>query len=122
MPASRRFRICGAAAEPFGLRAVFRLFALLLIALLIVLQIRLHAGNGGLDDVDRLQQALEAQRLENEALRRRNAALEAEVEGLKQGEDAVEERARSELGMTRSDEIFYRVIETEPPKPGPPRQ
>ncbi len=101
---------------------MFRLFALLLIALLIVLQIRLHVGNGGLDDVDRLQQALEAQRLENEELRRRNAALEAEVEGLKQGEDAVEERARSELGMTRSDEIFYRVIETDPPPPRPPRE
>jgi len=100
---------------------VFRLFTLLLIALFVLLFVRLHVGNGGLDDVARLEQALEEQRKENAQLRRRNAALEAEVEGLKQGEDAVEERARTELGMTRSDEIFYRVIESESP-PAKPRR
>ncbi len=94
---------------------MFRLFALLLLVLLVALQVRLHVGSGGLQEVERLQQALEAQRVENEELRRRNAALAAEVEDLKSGDAAVEERARSELGMVRQDETFYRVIE---PKPG----
>lgn len=95
---------------------MFRLFALLLLALLVALQVRLHVGSGGLQEVERLQQALEAQRIENEALRRRNAALAAEVEDLKSGDAAVEERARTELGMVRQDETFYRVIE---PRPDP---
>ena len=95
---------------------MFRLFALLLLVLLVALQVRLHVGSGGLKEVERLQQALEAQRVENEELRRRNAALAAEVEDLKSGDAAVEERARTELGMVRQDETFYRVIE---PRPGP---
>jgi cell division protein FtsB len=92
---------------------VFRLFALLLVALLIALQLRLHVGSGGLREVQQLQAAVEAQREENAELQRRNAALAAEVEDLKQGEDAVEERARAELGMVKEDEVFYRVIEKE---------
>lgn len=95
---------------------MFRLFALLLLVLLVALQVRLHVGSGGLQEVERLQQALEAQRVENEELRRRNAALAAEVEDLKSGDAAVEERARTELGMVRQDETFYRVIE---PRPDP---
>ena len=54
---------------------------------------------------------LAEQRDENERLAERNAALEAEVLDLKQGLDAVEERARSELGMIKEDEVFYQIVE-----------
>jgi cell division protein FtsB len=55
-----------------------------------------------------------AQRLKNEELRTRNAALDAEVRDLKQGYDAIEERARAELGMIRQDELFFQVLSAAP--------
>jgi cell division protein FtsB len=58
-----------------------------------------------------LDRQLEAQRQSNEQLRARNAALDAEVRDLKTGYDAIEERARSELGMIRQDEVFYQVLQ-----------
>jgi cell division protein FtsB len=58
-----------------------------------------------------LQQQVEQQTHENAGLAQRNAALAAEVEDLKSGEAAVEERARSELGMIKPGETFYRVVE-----------
>jgi cell division protein FtsB len=60
-----------------------------------------------------LRQQVEQQAHENEGLKQRNAALAAEVEDLKSGEAAVEERARSELGMIKPGETFYRVVEPE---------
>ena len=59
-------------------------------------------------DVD---QQLRAQREANLKLQSRNAALDAEVRDLKQGFDAIEERARSELGMIRQDEIFFQLLD-----------
>lgn len=88
---------------------------LLLAALLAALQYRLWSGEGGRPSVDALGQQVEAQRRENAGLQQRNDALAAEVEDLKSGEAAVEERARSELGMIRPGETFYRVIENAPP-------
>jgi cell division protein FtsB len=82
-----------------------------LVIVLLILQWRLWAGEGGISDLRQLEQQLAAQQAENEALRLRNEMLENEVLDLKTGLDAIEERARSELGMTREDEIFYRVIE-----------
>jgi cell division protein FtsB len=82
-----------------------------LVIVLLILQWRLWAGEGGVSDLRQLEQQLAAQQAENEALRLRNEMLENEVLDLKTGLDAIEERARSELGMTREDEIFYRVIE-----------
>jgi cell division protein FtsB len=77
----------------------------------LILQWRLWAGEGGVSELRQLEEQLMAQQSENEALRLRNQMLENEVLDLKTGLEAIEERARSDLGMTREDEIFYRVIE-----------
>lgn len=61
--------------------------------------------------MDRLEQRVAAQKAENEQLRTRNRALAADVEDLKTGREAIEERAREELGMVRDDEVFYQVVE-----------
>ena len=83
----------------------------LLIVVLILLQYKLWFGEGNLVDMWRLRTAIEAQAKENQRLRERNLALEAEVKDLKQGLEAVEERARSELGMVKKGETFYQIIE-----------
>jgi len=95
------------------------LIALWLLALLAFLPGRLWWGEGGRRSVAALHTQVEQQRHENEGLRQRNAALAAEVEDLKSGEAAVEERARSELGMIKPGETFYRVVEAKPQPPGP---
>jgi len=93
---------------------MFRLLVLLLLALLVALQVKLWAGSGGLAEVRRLERAVEQQRAENAELARRNEALAAEVEDLKRGQAAVEERARAELGMIKPGETLYRVVEPAP--------
>jgi len=94
---------------------VLRVLVLLLIALLAWLQYRLWFGNGGSRDVAALEQKVTQQARDNAGLEQRNHALAAEVEDLKSGEAAVEERARSELGMIKPGETFYRVVEPVPP-------
>ena len=84
---------------------------LALLALLAALQAKLWFGAGGLPDARKLEQAVTEQRAENARLQQRNDALGAEVEDLKSGEAAVEERARAELGMVKPGETFYRVVE-----------
>jgi cell division protein FtsB len=88
----------------------------LLVALLLLLQYRLWIGDGSLAEVWDLYQQVQAQQKENRQLRERNQALEAEVKDLKQGLEAIEERAREELGMIKRDETFYQVIEDPPVK------
>ncbi len=83
----------------------------LLLVLLLMLQYRLWVGDGSLAEVWDLYQQVEAQRDENQSLRERNQALEAEVQDLKQGLEAIEERAREELGMIKEGETFYQIIE-----------
>lgn len=90
-----------------------RLLIVLLILLLAALQVRLWFGDGSIPEVWRLERAAAEQRAENAELRERNRALAADVRDLKQGLDAVEERARSELGMVGRDETFYQVVETD---------
>lgn len=85
--------------------------ATILLSLLLVLQYTLWFGNGGLLRVWQLNSMVEEQKLENEKLADRNRALEAEVIDLKQGLDAIEERARSDLGMIKKDETFFQVVE-----------
>lgn len=88
-----------------------RWLTLALIALLLVLQYKLWVGEGSIAEIWSLYQAGEVQREENARLKERNAALEAEVQDLKQGLDAIEERARNELGMVKDDEVFYQIVE-----------
>lgn len=83
----------------------------ILIVVLLILQYKLWFGDGNMREVWALQQAIEEQKRENDRLRERNAALEAEVQDLKQGLEAIEERARNELGMIKKDETFFQVIE-----------
>ena len=87
------------------------LVALLMLALLGWLQFRLWFGVGGERQVDALSAQVEQQKAANIELQRRNDALAAEVRDLKEGVAAVEERARSELGMIKPGELFYRVVE-----------
>lgn len=83
----------------------------ILITLLILLQFKLWLGDGGISDVWRLNKSIQVQNQENIILKERNLALEAEVQDLKQGMNAIEERARNELGMIRKGETFYQVVE-----------
>jgi cell division protein FtsB len=84
---------------------------LALLLLVVYLQYRLWVGDGSLEEVWRLHGEVERQQVENAVLRERNNALDAEVLDLKQGLDAIEERAREELGMIKRQETFYEVIE-----------
>ena len=88
-----------------------RLLIGILLLTLVVLQYRLWVGEGSLAEVHALKEEISQQKAELEKLRQRNDALQAEVDDLKQGLEAVEERARSELGMIREGEVFYQVIE-----------
>jgi cell division protein FtsB len=84
---------------------------LILVILAVLLQYRLWFGDGGIVDVWNLHHAVAEQKQENAVLTERNKALEAEVKDLKQGMDAIEERARSELGMVKKDETFFQTVE-----------
>jgi cell division protein FtsB len=88
-----------------------RWLVLLLGTLLVILQYTLWVGDGSFAEVWRLHQEVESQREENESLSERNRALSAEVEDLKQGLEAIEERARVELGMIQEGEVFYQVVD-----------
>jgi cell division protein FtsB len=90
-----------------------RWIVLLMITLLVALQYALWVGDGSLAEVWRLHKAIGSQRVENEQLTERNRALAAEVEDLKQGLAAIEERARVELGMIREGEVFHQVVEND---------
>ena len=83
----------------------------LLVTLLALVQYRLWVGDESLAEVWRLRQAIEHQSAENVLLRSRNQRLEAEVHDLKNGLEAVEERARMELGMIRKGEIYFQIVE-----------
>ncbi|HEY5789295.1 MAG TPA: cell division protein FtsB [Gammaproteobacteria bacterium] len=86
-----------------------------LLLLVLALQAKLWFGDGGVRELQQLRRTLAVQEEENGLLRERNAALAAEVEDLRQGLAAVEERARSELGMIVRGEAFFQVIEEPPP-------
>ena len=83
----------------------------LLVLLLALVQFRLWVGEESLAEVWRLRQAIERQSLQNVLFKSRNQRLEAEVRDLKNGLEAVEERARLELGMIRRDEIYFQIVE-----------
>ena len=82
----------------------------ILVVLLIGLQYRLWVSDHGAREVWRLNRAIESQHAENRVLADRNRALVAEVRDLKEGLDAIEERARTELGMVGEAETYYQVM------------
>ena len=83
--------------------------SLVLLLLLALLQYRLWFGDGGVRDLGQIRERVETLDAANQPLRDRNARLAAEVLDLKTGLDAIEERARSDIGMVRRDERFYWV-------------
>ncbi|MGD9169486.1 MAG: cell division protein FtsB [Candidatus Thiodiazotropha sp.] len=87
-----------------------RVLVAILVGLLLFLQYRLWVGQGSLAEVNNLKQEISQLQEELVGLRDRNRALQAEVEDLRSGQTAIEERARSELGMIKEGETFYQVI------------
>ncbi len=83
----------------------------LLAALILALQFPLWLGKGGWLRVWEVDRQLDEQLARNGALEARNGSLAAEVSDLKQGLDAIEERARYELGMVRHDEVFFQFTD-----------
>jgi cell division protein FtsB len=106
-----------------------RLITLALAALLLLIQYPLWLGKGGWLAVADLENQLAASRARTEQLKARNAKLDSEVRDLKDGTEAVEERARYELGMIKQNEIFVQVLRkdekpvmmTPPPPPREPK-
>ncbi len=88
-----------------------RWLSLALVALIVLLQYPLWLGKGGWLRVWESDRQLQQQKEGNKKLEMRNAGLDAEVRDLKQGYDAIEERARFELGMVRQDEVFVQLPE-----------
>jgi len=81
-----------------------------LVFLLVLLQYQLWLGKGGWLKVLDLNYKIETQKNSNRKTQTRNAMLDAEVRDLKQGTEAIEERARSELGMVKGDEVFFQIV------------
>ena len=96
---------------------VQRVLTYTFLALLLLLQYPLWLGKGGWLRVWDLDRQVEGQKKTTEALKRRNAGMEAEVRDLKNGVGAVEERARFELGMVKDDEVFFQVLDASAPTP-----
>ncbi|HSS45966.1 MAG TPA: cell division protein FtsB [Burkholderiales bacterium] len=88
-----------------------KFFTLILIALIAAIQYPLWLGKGSWLRVWEIDRQLKEQRATNRGLQARNGALDAEVRDLKQGFEAIEERARSELGMIKQNEIFFQILD-----------
>ncbi len=93
---------------------------LIFVILIALLQYPLWLGKGSWLRVWDLSRQLASQQEKNSALKARNETLDAEVRDLKSGRAAIEERARSELGMVKQDEVFYQVLESSVTKPAIP--
>jgi cell division protein FtsB len=87
-----------------------RVFVVILSLLVVLLQCRMWVSDQGMHEVTRLRAAIEAQTAANRDQRDRNRQLAAEVDNLKVGFTAIEERARSELGMVGRGETFFQVV------------
>jgi cell division protein FtsB len=94
-----------------------KILAGVLAALIVLIQYPLWVGKGGWVRAWRLEQDVSKEASKNEGLERRNAGLAAEVRDLKTGTEAIEERARFELGMVKKDEVFFQVVEDKPGQP-----
>ena len=87
-----------------------RVVTYILLALLLLLQYPLWLGKGSWLKVWDMDKQVEAQKQINEQTQKRNASLDAEVRDLKNGTEAVEERARSEMGMVKQGEVFFQIV------------
>ncbi len=88
-----------------------KIIIIFLLTLLIWLQYKVWLQDGGIPEVLQLEHEIEVVRAEVKTLKERNASLNAEVKDLKKGLDAIEERARSEMGMLKEGEVYYQVIQ-----------
>lgn len=96
--------------------AVVRILAIIFAVLIVALQYPMWLGKGGWLRVRELDRQVAAQKNVNAELQTRNTVLDAEVRDLKQGVEAIEERARSELGMIRQDEVFFQLPQDAAPQ------
>lgn len=92
-----------------------RLLAVFLAVLIAALQWPLWVGKGGWLRVWQLDQQVAERKAQNLKVQERNDALDAEVRDLKTGTDAIEERARNELGMVKQDEVFFQILDKRKP-------
>lgn len=90
-----------------------RVFTAILFVLFVLLQYRLWFGKNSVPDYLALEQEVLRQQEVNEKLRQRNKLLYADTDDLKSGVEAIEERARNELGMIKENETFFRIIPTQ---------
>ncbi|MGN0901788.1 MAG: septum formation initiator family protein [Succinivibrio sp.] len=88
-----------------------KVFALVMLVFILVLGYDTMFGRNGIEQYHHTQEQLAAEENRRELLERRNQALEDEIADLRQGKKVTEDLARSELGMVKKDETFYRVIE-----------
>ena len=93
-----------------------KILASLLFLLLIVFQLQLWFGSHGVFQLWALRSTIDEARQENAQLTQRNEQLHAEVQQLKKGEEALEERARSQLGFIKDGEVFYRLVPAAKPE------
>jgi len=87
-----------------------RLFTLILILLLVLLQRQLWLGNNGLAEYRRTSELVVAQQADNQQLKERNELIYKEIDDLKSGLEAIEELARNDLGYIKPEETFYRIL------------
>ena len=105
-----------------------RWLALTFVALIVALQYPMWLGKGGWLQVREYERQLAAQHDVNAKLKARNLALDADVRDLKTGYEAIEERARADLGMIRNDEVFFQIetggagVKPPAPKPAPKKK
>jgi cell division protein FtsB len=97
-----------------------KIISLFLITVFFYLQYKLWFGHGGLPEMIRLHQEIAQQEQENQIIQARNQGLQAEVEDLKTGHSAIEERARSQLGMVKQGETFYQIVRPDVKKTAAP--
>lgn len=90
-----------------------KVYIIIGVVLLMLLQVGLWKSNGSLVDFFGLQRDIKTQIQENQTLIERNAALTGDVIDLKEGVEAIEERARNEMGMIKQDEVFYQVVKSD---------
>ena len=95
-----------------------RILTLILVLLIAIIQYPLWVGKGSWLSVWKIDSELAKQQQANSQLELRNASLSAEVRDLKTGYDAIEERARNELGMIKQDEVFFQILD-KPLTPAP---